>query len=400
MDTNFVEFYWADFLRNRITWDDTKVGSALGSGQSDANLIKAPLSFFVAVANGIALGKSELYRDRFGRSLADYDNAAYAGNTQAWANASIGNGLAKAGETYHMYLRDDSTIVGDITPSALSINKMHIDTTAGMTIAGSMKNMNSVTINGGGSILTSWRDAALNSFNSTLTLSAGTNKVTLTAPNSYTGTTDVMAGTLALVGAGSIGQSSAITIAAGALLDVQGTTLPFKLNATQTLTDNGSVNGGIDAFGIIGGSGILASDLTLESGAHLAPGTGPGTLSLMNGLVLDHGSTLELELGTASDLVRVLGGSFLGSDFHGTEVDFSFGSGFVPNATYTVIDWTGATPIGVDATDFLSANAPASFSIVGNNLMATVVPEPGTAALLLLAVPALLLRRRSSAVRG
>ena len=34
VDINFVEFFWADYLRNRITWDDSLSGSPLGSPKS------------------------------------------------------------------------------------------------------------------------------------------------------------------------------------------------------------------------------------------------------------------------------------------------------------------------------------------------------------------------------
>ena len=385
-DISFVEFFWGDFLRNRVVWDDTKTGSALGSGQGDANLLQAPLSYFAATANGIALARSEGYRDQFGRNLNDYTGASFSANTRTWAAASLNNGLAATTDTYHMYLRDDSTIQGEIAPSAVSTNILHIDTGVGMTVAGVIKNFSSVTINGGGTLQTAWKDAVLNNFNSTLTLPAGTGKVTLTAIETYTGTTTVNAGTLALQGSASIGQSTAITIAGGAQLDVSGVTLPFRLNAPQTLTNNGTVLGQVDAFGTLGGSGVFAASVTLENGAHLAPGTSPGTLTFASGLTLGHGTVLDFDLGSSSDLVRVLGGLLTGSDTGGTTVNFTFGPGFVPGGTYTLLDWTGANATGVDTNDFVFNNAAATAAVVGSTLRATVAPEPGTASLLTISV--------------
>jgi fibronectin-binding autotransporter adhesin len=290
-----------------------------------------------------------------------------------------------------MWLRDDSTIVGDITPSAFSINKLHIDTDAGQTIAGVLKNFGSVTINGGGTLVTAWKDAALNTpaFNSTLTLPAGTNTVTFTAANTYTGATDVKAGKLALIGAGSIGQSAVITISAGAQLDVAGVTLPFTLNAPQTLTNNGTVAGSVDVLGTIGGSGIFTAGVMLENGGHLSPGSSPGTLTFMSGLTLGHGSVVDFDLGSSSDVVRISGGVFDGSDTAGTTVNFHFGPGFVAGA-YTLFDWSGASAVDVEASDFVSSGAAASFAVVGNTLQVSVVPEPSTAvaAILLLGLAA------------
>ena len=253
-DTNFVEFYWSDFLRNRIAWDNTATGHTLGSGQNDANLIAAPLSFFAAVANGTALAKSEVYRDQYGRNLADYDSALSSPTTKAWAADSASAGrLAKATDTYNMYLLDDSTIVGDITPSFLSRanNKLHIDTTTGQTISGVVANFGaSVDINKGSSITTQWKDAALNTaaFNSTLTIPAGTGTVTLTGVNTYTGVTTVAAGRLVLSGAGSIAASSQIIINAGAEFDVSGGNTPFATGAGQKIKNMGAIKGAINVI--------------------------------------------------------------------------------------------------------------------------------------------------------
>src|SRR5258707_13443957 len=119
VDINFVEFYWADFLRNRIAWDNNATGSPFGSTNGDASVTAAPLSFFAAVANGIALAKSEVYRDQYGRLLRDYTNSAlFAANTVNWANGSDSNGPAAPRDTFKLFLLDDTTLIGAITPAA------------------------------------------------------------------------------------------------------------------------------------------------------------------------------------------------------------------------------------------------------------------------------------------
>src|SRR5206468_2855117 len=132
---------------------------------------------FTAVANGIALARSEVYQDEYGRHLIDYTNAAlFPPNTVNWANGSRSNGLALATDTYNMYLRNDSTIVGDITPTALSTNILRIDTASALTVTNTLQNFRSVIINGGHTVKTTWKDATVS--NTSLRLPAGTGVVT------------------------------------------------------------------------------------------------------------------------------------------------------------------------------------------------------------------------------
>src|SRR5262245_4228510 len=169
VDIFFVEFFWADFLRHRVAWDDTLSGSPLDSSNGDANATAAPLSFFTATANGIALARSEIYRDRHGRRIFDYTNATvFSPNTVGWATGSLSNGLAGAGDTYHLYLRDDSTIAGAIQPSGLSTNILHIDTMTRLTVTQSLQNIRTAIINAGGNLKISWRDTTVS--NTTLRL--------------------------------------------------------------------------------------------------------------------------------------------------------------------------------------------------------------------------------------
>jgi autotransporter-associated beta strand protein len=258
-DTNFVEFYWCDFLRNRIIWVDTKSGSALSTANTDRNLIQAPLGFYAAVANGIALAKSEVYRDQYGRSLADYNSDLSSTTTRNWAIDSTSSGrLAAATDKYNMYLLDDSGVQGDITPSLLSQanNALHIDTTTGQTIAGVIANFGkSVDINKGSSISTQWKDSVLNTtdYNSTLTIAPGTGTVTFTGANTYSGPTTIGAGTLALGANGSINSNSSITLAAGATLDTTAKStyaIPARQFAIGLDGTGGGSSGRINASGL------------------------------------------------------------------------------------------------------------------------------------------------------
>ena len=173
-----------------------------------------------------------------------------------------------------------------------------------------------------------------------------------------------------------------------------GATVPFTVGAAQRLTNNGSVLGAVDVLGTIGGGGVFENGVTLESGAHLAPGNSPGTLGFASRLTLANGSVLDFDLGATSDLVRILAGVFDGSDLGGTTVNFTYGTGFVPGSTFTFFEWTGASAHDVDVSDFTFSNATPGVAIVGSTLQVTVVSKLGILGLLGIGLAAACGRRR------
>lgn len=112
----------------------------------------------------------------------------------------------------------------------------------------------------------------------------GSGKTTLSGSNTYTGKTEINAGTLALVAASNnISASSAIEVAAGASLDVTGVSGGLSLATGQTLA------GGGDIFG----------NVSIASGSTLAPGLNSiDTLTFHNDLSI--AGTLALDLGASS----------------------------------------------------------------------------------------------------
>ena len=108
-------------------------------------------------------------------------------------------------------------------------------------------------------------------------LNSGT--LTLTASSTYNGDTVVTAGTLALSGAGSLGNSANIIVAAGATFDASAISV-LTLSPGQTLTGSGLVNG----------------DVVVGSGAMLAPGGSLSTLRFNNNLTFNDGSAAVVEL--------------------------------------------------------------------------------------------------------
>jgi rhamnogalacturonan endolyase len=123
----------------------------------------------------------------------------------------------------------------------------------------------------------------------------GTGRLASTKAHTYTGTTTVEAGTLALTNSGAIASSSGIVISSGALFDVSGTS-----SGTMSLTSGK----------ILSGSGSVKGGFTIGSGAILAPGGSIGTLTFSNTLTLLVGCTNYFEIGkspTINDVARVFG---------------------------------------------------------------------------------------------
>ena len=111
---------------------------------------------------------------------------------------------------------------------------------------------------------------------------SGTSNVTLTGMNSYSGTTTISGGSLALTGAATLANTTGIQIQSGAIFDISGTsTGGFTLNSGQTLSGGGGVVGNI----------------TAESGSVVSPGSSFGQLTISGFFSPRGGSTLDIELG-------------------------------------------------------------------------------------------------------
>lgn len=152
-----------------------------------------------------------------------------------------------------------------------------------------------------------------------LTKSGGGDLI-LSAANTYTGATQITAGSVILTGNGSISNSSTIDIKSGSTLNVSGLTAPLQIASSQTLTGAGSVTGPVTSAGVI------------------APGNGIGTLTV--GGATQVSGTLNIEVnGTTSDKLHSTGAVNL----NGAALNVSLLGGGFTQSSYVIADGTSLT---------------------------------------------------------
>jgi autotransporter-associated beta strand protein len=230
-----------------------------------------------------------------------------------------------------------------------------------------------------------------------LTKSTG-GTVTLSGINTYTGATDVNAGTLEIALGGSTHSSSAVTVA----------------NSGSALVVDGTVNGTLVAHAstTISGSGTVSGAATVSG--NLNPGSSPGLLSFGNSLTLANTTVTTMEingttLGVNYDSIGVvnaltydgalalaIGATFGDGTYSFDLFDFDSQTGSFDSIELTGGFYTGTLTdnSGIWTTTTNLGNEVWAFSQATGVLSLTVIPEPSTALLTALGVLALLRRRR------
>ena len=184
----------------------------------------------------------------------------------------------------------------------------------------------------------------------------GSGILQLNAVNSYTGQTNINAGTLSLLG--SIASSPGLHVAAGATLDVTAAAGGFTLGGTQTLSGAGNVNGVV----------------TVGHGGTLQPGdgTGAGTLTLASlalGTGAGNNSVVSFTNAATPALLSVTGVNALVANGGVNSVAINLPATAPAIGTYTLIDYAGS----IGGTGFSAFH----IGTAANRLVANLVNNAG-----------------------
>ncbi|MEO0452511.1 MAG: PEP-CTERM sorting domain-containing protein [Verrucomicrobiota bacterium] len=297
---------------------------------------------------------------------------------------------------------------GTVTLDTISQN----ETTAGLV---KLETTNSSTLNVNGVISGNYIDIT----------GDGSGTTNFNAVNTYTGNTNVNAGTLVLDGTGSVNDSAEINVATGATL-----TNNSSVALTTSIVADGIVNGTgtivLAAGNTLTGSGSTSLVTTIESGGTLSPGNSPGIFTNSADLNLEENSVVEWELidntaagrGNNFDGVDVTGGALSIEDNVDFNLTFDLGTSTVDftdsfwdsDQSWLVFD-NSNSPLITDTTDifnlgtisldslgndFSVTQGALAFSQSGNDIFLnyTAIPEPSTFALFGLGLGALYFLRR------
>lgn len=197
-------------------------------------------------------------------------------------------------------------------------------------------------------------------------LKTGAGTTQLGSANTNSGATTISAGTLALLGSGSLANSTPISVAAGATFDVSAIG-NWSLSPGQTLSGAGTVNGGI----------------TSVTGSIIAPGSpsSTGVLTVAGNVALGGTTTLKLSKATTATndvlLVSSSGTLALGGTLNVTLLSGSVAA----NDTFTLFSAPGGISGFFATTNLpaLSAGLAWNTSNLGNGVLSvvgTTVPTP------------------------
>ena len=239
----------------------------------------------------------------------------------------------------------------------------------------------------------------------TSVVKSGAGQWVLTGANTYTGGTMVSVGTLKVASATALGgNSGAVSVTSGAVLDLNGTTM----TNTNALTLNGT---GISSGGALTNSSGTAATyvgaVTLQTSSSMG---GTGDITLSNTVTGGAGVTLTKVGGDTLNINgAVSDGTTLAANGGTTNVNAAFGTG-TSNVSVTgagttlkfgsVSQTLSSLTIGAGSTVTFTSGL-ASFSGGGGKGPSfggtSTVPEPGTLGLLLVGVLGMLNRRRRQA---
>jgi fibronectin-binding autotransporter adhesin len=315
--------------------------------------------------SGVFSGAGALTSTGAGQLTLTGDNTYTGGTTISAGTVQLGNGGISG------------SIVGNVIDNAALI----VNRTDSVTLPGAISGTGTLTQAGSGTTILTGN----NTYTGATTIAAGT----LQLGNG--GTSGSVVGNIADNAAVIFNRSDALTfggVVSGSGNLTQAGTGTLILTSTNTYTGATNVNAGtlrvngsiasptttVLSGATLGGSGTLSGAVTIQNGGHLAPGNSPGTLTIGGNLMLSPTSQLDYELGQVNvpggalnDLTSVGGNLTLDGTLN---VSVSAGGSFGPGV-YRLINYTGAlTNNGLDF-----GTLPTGFTPNVDLLVQTAVPQ-------------------------
>ncbi len=199
-----------------------------------------------------------------------------------------------------------------------------------------------------------------------------------------------------------------LIVSANATLTNSGTTsaTTINVNNTGTLNNNGLLSGTVNVSGLFNGTGKVSGALIIKANGELAPGNGSGT-TVEGNLTVENGAKVTVQLAAGRyDQMIVTGAGSLVTLNEGSILNLSLDAALSPDQTLLLIDnqsdkqiegtfstvLIGGTSYDLSSTHKfsyggveyeLNYNVDAGTGSSANDLvLAVVVPEPGTWAML------------------
>ena len=199
---------------------------------------------------------------------------------------------------------------------------------------------------------------------------SGSATLTLNGDTTFSGTTTISAGTLALGSAGSLDNTTPITVAPGAVLDISASSWALGGRVEQTLVagrTNGfatDINGSMTSAGIVDVAGVGV----------------PGTLTINGGLTFQGGNVL-MDLASSStvgagvnDLIVVNGALDMNGE---TTITPNFLTGGLATGTYTLIQATSLIGNGSDLSLVVTSGGRQNYALDTSTTPGSVLLQVG-----------------------
>lgn len=227
-----------------------------------------------------------------------------------------------------------------------------------------------------------------------VTFSGGSTLSGTTSASSYT----VSSGTT--TASGHATTTGTLSVAMGATFNNTGFTEANTVNVISgaTLTNDGTLKGFVNVFGVMKGTGTVDGSLIIKDGGELAPGSSPGTQTITGNLTVESGAKLSIQLDslTSYDQLVVNGAVALAGVLDLTIGTVADGDVFtiilnngVPgiSGSFSSVTVSGSTVSLSNGSTFTVGDYLYSLSYTGgsgNDLTLTVdaVPEPATWAMI------------------